>query len=88
MQYTSSALLKNIVFELFNWSLDQVDCYSYGVLLHEIITHERPDRGNAGPIQTPEQCPKEVDELITRCVHRDPNMRPSAAEIVEFLVSL
>ena len=42
----------------------QVDCFSYGVVLWEIITKERSQRGNWRPVRVPEECPAEVDALL------------------------
>jgi hypothetical protein len=42
----------------------QVDCFSYGVVLWEIITKEQTQRGNWRPVLVPEECPAEVEELL------------------------
>ena len=42
----------------------QVDSFSYGVVLWEIITKERSQRGNWRPVRVPEECPAEVDALL------------------------
>ena len=42
----------------------QVDSFSYGVVLWELITKERSRRGNWRPVQVPEECPAEVDALL------------------------
>ena len=51
-------LLKACAFPL------QVDSFSYGVVLWEIITKERSQRGNWRPVRVPEECPAEVDVLL------------------------
>lgn len=63
----------------------QIDVYSYGVLLWEMIAHERPLRGRIQPFDSIEKCPPEVDQLIADCVELEPSDRPSAAAIVERL---
>jgi hypothetical protein len=42
----------------------QVDCFSYGVVLWEIVTKEQAHRGNWRPVLVPEECPAEVVELL------------------------
>ncbi len=42
----------------------QVDCFSYGVVLWEIITKERSQRGNWRQVRVPEECPAEVNALL------------------------
>ncbi len=44
--------------------ITQVDCFSYGVVLWEIITKERSQRGNWRPVRVPEECPAEVEALL------------------------
>lgn len=36
----------------------------------------------------PEECPAEVEAFINRCLHQDPSERPSAKDLVDFLVDL
>ncbi len=42
----------------------QVDCFSYGVVLWEIITKEQTQRGNWRTVRVPEECPAEAEELL------------------------
>ena len=43
----------------------QVDCFSYGVVLWEIVTKEaQTQRGNWRPVLVPDECPAEVEELL------------------------
>ena len=41
-----------------------MDCFSYGVVLWEIITKEQTQRGNWRTVRVPEECPAEVEELL------------------------
>ena len=42
----------------------QVDSFSFGVVLWEIITKEQTHRGNWRPVRVPEECPAEVESLL------------------------
>lgn len=42
-------------------------------------------QGRMPTIVAPAECPQEVADLQVRCVAQDPDMRPSAAEIVALL---
>ena len=41
-----------------------MDSFSYGVVLWEVITKERSQRGNWRPVRVPEECPAEVEALL------------------------
>ena len=60
----------------------QVDMYSFGVLLWEIITHERPSRGQLRDFQVPEECSQSIAEMHEACLQLGPEMRPSAEDAV------
>jgi len=64
---------------------NKVDMYSYGVVLWEIITGEQPRRGMLREIRVPEECPAEVEQLLTRCLNPDPHVRPSCKDVVAVL---
>lgn len=66
----------------------QVDIYSFGIVLWEIVTGERPLRGQTRELRVPEECPPEVDALISRCMAADPAARPSAKDIHEALLAI
>ena len=59
-------------------SLVQVDMYSVGVLLWEIITHETPSRGQLRDFRVPEECSHSIAEMHEACLQLDPEKRPSA----------
>ena len=42
-------------------------------------------RGKLRALNTPQDCPVELVELIDRCLRTDPAMRPSASEVVSLL---
>ena len=44
----------------------QVDVFSFGVLLWEIVTGEPPQRGNLRALDVPGECPAEARELAVR----------------------
>lgn len=63
------------------------DIYSFGVLLWEIITGERPVRGHLRAL-LPEECPQEAAALFMECVQTEPSARPTAASLVQRLEAL
>ena len=44
--------------------LPQVDSFSFGVVLWELITKEQAPRGNWRDVRVPEECPAEVETLL------------------------
>ena len=58
----------------------QVDMYSFGVVLWEIVTCEQPSRGQLRDFVVPQECPQAIADLQDACLHQDPALRPSAAE--------
>ncbi|KAA6423450.1 MAG: cytochrome P450 [Trebouxia sp. A1-2] len=64
---------------------EKVDIYSYGVVLWEICAGEAPDGRQLRPLRVPEECPQATADVVEQCLHEDPNVRPSAREIVERL---
>ncbi|CAK0785098.1 hypothetical protein CVIRNUC_008304 [Coccomyxa viridis] len=64
----------------------KADIYSFGVLLWEIITLERPlQRGNLREPIVGEEAPQEIVDLMERCMQLDPEDRPDAAQCIEII---
>jgi serine/threonine protein kinase len=60
---------------------EKIDIYALGVVLWEICTHEMPVRGRMREIRVPEECPREIFDLINACLAESPDGRPSAKEV-------
>ncbi len=58
--------------------------YSFGVLLWEIVTGERPVRG-ALRMPRPDECPADIADLILACGEPSPEARPTAVEVLHRL---
>ncbi|GAB4821409.1 hypothetical protein N2152v2_008455 [Parachlorella kessleri] len=63
-----------------------VDIFSFGVLLWEIVTGNRPIRGRMEPPLVPQDCPQTVVDLYQHCTLADPLQRPTAREVVQALL--
>ena len=63
----------------------QVDIYSFGVVLWEIVTKEMPRRGQLRDVEVPRECPREISDLIDRCLQPNAVARPTAEEIFHYI---
>eukprot|EP00884_Botryococcus_braunii_P016160 jgi/Botrbrau1/3227/Bobra.174_1s0004.2 len=61
------------------------DIYSFGVVLWEIVTGERPRRSCIRAPRVPEECSQEIADLIDRCCAPNSKDRPTAKDIMRFL---
>jgi serine/threonine protein kinase len=62
-----------------------VDIFSLGVVMWEVITGERPQRGSLRAPRVPEECPQEVADLMMECLSLDPSHRPTVRTRAEYL---
>lgn len=58
----------------------QVDIYSFGVIMWEVVSHEQPARGRMRSLKVPQECPADIDQLISSCLSDNPEERPTAKE--------
>ncbi|KAK9793506.1 hypothetical protein WJX73_010306 [Symbiochloris irregularis] len=61
------------------------DIWSFGVIMWELLTGERPRRGLYRDPLVPEEGPASAVELMRACMEEDPLLRPTAGEIVTIL---
>lgn len=61
---------------------DKSDMYSLKALLWEVITHEKPSRGQLGDFQVPEECSQSIAEMHEAYLQLGPEKRPSAEDAV------
>ena len=64
---------------------EKCDIYSYGIVLWEICTGEKPVRGQLRDVNVPQECPEEVRNLMLQCLETRPSRRPTAVQIVQTL---
>ena len=66
----------------------QVDIYSVGIILWELVTLMTPARGNLRRVRVPEECPADMARLIEDCLNaNNPDARPTASQIYDRLIS-
>lgn len=54
----------------------------------ELMTGERPQRGQLRMPRVPQECSQADCDLLLRCMAQDPAARPSAAEVLAELSAL
>ena len=64
---------------------EKSDMYSYGIILHELATLGRPQRGAMRPVAVPAEAPAAVASLIARLLDPDPDARPTAREAFDII---
>eukprot|EP00884_Botryococcus_braunii_P016769 jgi/Botrbrau1/3776/Bobra.0183s0011.1 len=64
---------------------DRADCYSFGVVLWEIVTAERPFKKQFRDPEVPKECPQDIKDLISSCLQQDPALRPDSKKIFDIL---
>ena len=60
-------------------------CQAQGQRLMPLKGHPYQE---TGPCRVPDECPAEVEQLLSRCLMADPAVRPNCREIVEVLTQL
>jgi len=57
----------------------QSDLFSFGVIAHELLTSERPVAHDGDGAITIADAPKDLEALVSQCLHRDAAKRPESA---------
>lgn len=66
---------------------ERVDIWSLGTVLWELATQEMPMRGMLRPPVVPDECPRELVDVIHACMQHNPEDRPSAREVYNMLLA-
>lgn len=95
----SAAWMAPEVFEGSQYT-EKCDVYSWGIILWEVLSRRKPfsESGTAFRIlwevhkgsRPPriQGCPRPVEEIMTRCWDKDPNLRPSMEYVVDYVSKL
>lgn len=62
------------------------DVYGIGALLYEVLVGKPLERGGPRPSDVVKEANKEIDELLARCCHRDPQKRFGRPEVLGAVV--
>lgn len=61
------------------------DMFSFGTVVWEICSGERPLNRLTRPLNTPEEAPEIIQDLINRCHAEKPDDRPTADQAFDML---
>jgi serine/threonine protein kinase len=59
---------------------EAADMFSFGTVLWEICSGDRPYKRTTRPLKFPEECPESIANLVTHCHLPEPSLRVTAAE--------
>jgi serine/threonine protein kinase len=67
--------------------LSQVDIFSFGVVLWELVMKTSPVRGQLSDLSSCGRCPASIAALFQDCIATDAADRPTAAEVFQRLTT-